>query len=381
MTTNSLNIGSSSATVVNSVVQKQPLWKVSLNKYQQVAAAIILIAGLVLIGSLVGALVFFALTGPSVLFAAMLMALVSGVVLIAMAGYQLAVGVRKDAKERQLVHEKIQYGVEAALLKDNNKLIERKLEELQKHSDALTGQLLGLAGDLECLKQEKIDLEARVMDLQRQNASLSKLMEEGRPDLVAEIENQRKQCKNLQELLLQAEEKNKSLESTVKKCQTELMIVEQQNTLLIERNKELKVQKAALEKMLEDSKQEIKILKEVLADFEAMNIPGNIAELQAKIEEQKLELESLKDQAEKLLLEKDAVMKESQDLKDLLNSSKLEISKNKLDISKLQSELESLQSQPHGDDGADVDVQEGAEGDAGDNDVAGSEEHTNDDAN
>ncbi|SYX09261.1 IncA protein [Chlamydia poikilotherma] len=105
MTTNLVNTTPPPTTTPTPTTQKQPFCSIQASKYQRISTAITLLAGIVLIGVLVGALVFFALPTSTTLAVIIGVALFASVILLSMAMYQLVLRYRQVPADLQLAKD------------------------------------------------------------------------------------------------------------------------------------------------------------------------------------------------------------------------------------------------------------------------------------
>ncbi|XBU53936.1 hypothetical protein ABCH17_01635 [Chlamydia abortus] len=110
------------------------LSNISSNKYQRIATVIALLAGMVLVGTLIGALVFFALPTSVTLVALVSVALLASVILLSMAMYNLVSQSRRASSYAQIGKENIRLQAEMIALKEKLPRSEAQLQEEQGRS-------------------------------------------------------------------------------------------------------------------------------------------------------------------------------------------------------------------------------------------------------
>ncbi|WP_349821522.1 IncA family protein [Chlamydia abortus] len=150
----------------------------SVSKYQRIATAIALLAGMVLVGTLIGALVFFALPTSVTLVALVSVALLASVILLSMAMYNLVSQSRRVSSDPQLGEENTRLEAEMIRLREQLIRFEAQLAEEQGRCSELSVKLMGAIGDLAQANQEKASLESKVQALKELVASYPAIAEE-----------------------------------------------------------------------------------------------------------------------------------------------------------------------------------------------------------
>lgn len=154
------------------------LFSTSVSKYQRIATAIALLAGMVLVGTLVGALVFFALPTSVTLVALVSVALLASVILLSMAMYNLVSQSRRVSSDPQLGEENTRLEAEMIGLREQLIRSEAQLAEEQGRCSELSVKLMSVIGDLAQANQEKTSLESKVQALKELVASYPAIAEE-----------------------------------------------------------------------------------------------------------------------------------------------------------------------------------------------------------
>ncbi len=108
------------------------LSNISSSKYQRVANAVALLAGMALIGTLIGALVCFALPTSLTLVALVSSSLLASVILLSISMYNLVSQSRKASSYAQIGKENTRLQAEITELKEKLAHPEARLEEEQK---------------------------------------------------------------------------------------------------------------------------------------------------------------------------------------------------------------------------------------------------------
>ncbi len=154
------------------------LSSISASKYQRIATAIALLAGMVLIGTLIGALVFFALPASVTLVALVSTALLASVILLSMSMYNVVSQSRRVPGDAQLDEENTRLQAEMIDLREQLIRSEARLEEERGRCSELSVKLMSAIGDLAQANQEKASLESKVQALKELVASYPPIAEE-----------------------------------------------------------------------------------------------------------------------------------------------------------------------------------------------------------
>ncbi|AFS24512.1 IncA family protein [Chlamydia psittaci] len=120
---------------------------------------------MVLVGTLIGALVCFALPASVTLVALVSTALLASVILFSMAMYNLVSQSRKASSYAQIGKENIRLQAEMVAVKEKLTGSETQLKEEQGRSSELSVKLMNTETDLTRATQEKVSLESKVQEL------------------------------------------------------------------------------------------------------------------------------------------------------------------------------------------------------------------------
>ncbi|SGA18656.1 TMH family membrane protein [Chlamydia abortus] len=141
------------------------LSNISSNKYQRLATVIALLAGMVLVGTLIGALVCFALPASLTLVTLVSTSLLASVILLSMSVYNLVSQFRRASSYAQIGKENIRLEAEMIALQEKLTRSEVQLQEEQGRSSELSVKLMSTEIDLDQANQEKASLESKVKAL------------------------------------------------------------------------------------------------------------------------------------------------------------------------------------------------------------------------
>ncbi|QXE26849.1 IncA family protein [Chlamydia buteonis] len=226
------------------------------SKYQRIATVIALLAGMVLIGTLIGALVFFALPTSVTLVALVSIALLASVILLSMAMYNLISQSRKVPSDAQLGEENTRLQAEMIELREQLIRSESKFEEEQGRCSELSMKLMSAIGDLEQVNQEKVSLESKVHALQELAA--------GHPAISVEAQKIQKELREKVSELALANQNISILEGQVQSLETQLTKSSQQLEALSKQNKELETH---LQQLQEEGVSSVVALQGKVADL------------------------------------------------------------------------------------------------------------------
>ncbi|AEG88752.1 incA family protein [Chlamydia psittaci C19/98] len=249
------------------------LSSISASKYQRIATAIALLAGMVLIGTLIGTLVFFALPTSVTLVALVSTALLASVILLSMSMYNVVSQSRRVPGDARLGEENTRLQAEMIELREQLICSEARLEEERGRCSELSVKLMSAIGDLAQANQEKASLESKVQALKELVASYPPIAEEAQ-------KMQEELGKRTLEVAL-AKQNIGALEEQVQSLETQL-------THSLEQVDALSAQKEELEACLQQLQDE--------GVSTVITLQGKLIDLTEKIEVKDQDVERLKNQ-------------------------------------------------------------------------------------